>query len=310
MKILRIVAVSMLCIMPALADELSDASQLYSVAQMACSGIADEIGRISGVSTTNAVVGGVGAAAAGGALAVGIAKQNVDAEIERLIEKMCAMGGCDESSIEQMSDVDFLANVIGPMAEIAQLIEQKKNQSKKLGNWRTGLMVGTIATNVASAIISGVSRDQSELIQQIQACNAAVAALAPYKKRLIAAGVNPIQEPIVNKIDGVATWCQPIDVSDVDKIEKHMTAVMGVSIGGAAIGVAGTATSAAANSDSVRNDDSDTGKQKEKNLNTAANVLAGVNVATGVTEVGLNISLISLSKKLIKQAELCQGALK
>ena len=48
--------------------------------------------------------------------------------------------------------------------------------------------------------------------------------------------------------------------------------------------------------------------KKDAKFNKFKNVLAGVNIATGVTEVGLNISLISLSKKLIKQAEMCQGA--
>ena len=189
-----------------------------------------------------------------------------------------------------------------------KLLEQKTDQSKKLGNWRTGLMAGTIGTNVATAIVSGLNRDQSELIQQITACNAAVAQLAPYKSRLIAAGVNPMENPIVNKIDNISTWCRPINVMDVEKIEKRMTATMGTGIAGAVIGVAGTATSASANSEKVRNDDSEAGKKKEKNLNTAANVLAGANVATGAVETGLSISLISLSKKLIQQAELCQGA--
>jgi hypothetical protein len=41
-------------------------------------------------------------------------------------------------------------------------------------------------------------------------------------------------------------------------------------------------------------------------LNTTANVMAGANVATGVVETGLNISLINLTKKLIKNAERCE----
>lgn len=289
------------------ADDLQDAKKLYEVTQIACAGIADELSRISGVSVANTVIGGVGTVAAGGAVAVGLAKENIDREIENLVQQMCIHGGCDTNSIDAMSDEQLL-KVVGNLADMQKLLEQKTDQSKKLGNWRTGLMAGTIGTNVATAIVSGLNRDQSELIQQITACNAAVAQLAPYKSRLIAAGVNPMENPIVNKIDNISTWCRPINVMDVEKIEKRMTATMGTGIAGAVIGVAGTATSAFANSDKVRDDDTDDGKQKEKKLNTASNVLAGANVATGAVETGLSISLISLSKKLIQQAELCQGA--
>lgn len=38
--------------------------------------------------------------------------------------------------------------------------------------------------------------------------------------------------------------------------------------------------------------------------------MAGANVATGAVETGLNISLITLTKKLIESAERCEGVLK
>ena len=46
-----------------------------------------------------------------------------------------------------------------------------------------------------------------------------------------------------------------------------------------------------------------------KGLNVAANVMAGANVATGAVETGLNISLITLTKKLIEQASRCESVL-
>ena len=293
-----------------MANDLDDAKALYNVARDACSGIAAELAHVSTVSTVNTVVGGVGAASSGGALAVGVAKNKVDAEIEQLVREMCETGGCDANTIEQMSGADLLTGVIGPMAKIAALVEEKTEQSKKMGDWRTGLMSGTVATNVVNAIVGGINRNQSELIQRIQGCNATVAQLAQYKTRLVAMGFSPLEYPIVNDIDSVVTWCRPIDINDVEKIEKRMTAIMGTGIAGAAIGVAGTVTSGAANSDRVRNDNTDAGKHKEQELNTAANVMAGANVVTGATEMGLGISLVTLSKKLIEQAELCRGAFK
>ena len=293
---------------PVHADDLKIATDLYNSTKIICSGISDELAQISGISKAGTAVSAVGTAAAGGAMTAGIMKANIDREIENFVQEICAKGGCDIAAVEKMSDMDFFSKLITPMADFMEKMQAIEDASKKLGNWRTGLMAGTIATNLATTIMSGVNRNQSELIQQITACNIAVAQLAPYKGILIAAGISPLQEPIVNKIDGVATWCQPIDVADIEKIEKRMTAVMGVGVAGTAVGVAGTATSAVANTDKIRDDNSKEGKLKEKRLNTTANVLAGVNVATGATELGLNISLITLSKKLIKQAKLCEEA--
>ncbi len=287
------------------------ANELYESASVVCSGISDEIADVSKISKINTAVSAVGTVAAGGALAAGIAKSQEDKEIDQLIEEMCAAGGCDADSVSAMSDEDFLTTVIFPMAQIVEL-QEKIDRSKKLGNWRTGLMAGTIGTNVASAILSGLNIDQSDLMQHIDACNQMVGALAAMRDELRAAGVNPFENPVMSHIDGVTTWCAKIDMNDVEKIEGRMKGVMGTSIAGGVIGVVGTATSVAANSDKYTDVSSkisltDADKKKEKNLNTTANIMAGANIVTGGVEVGLNISLISLTKKLIQQAELCEG---
>ena len=80
------------------------------------------------------------------------------------------------------------------------------------------------------------------------------------------------------------------------------------------IGGFGTATSAAANSDKYMDADkrvnlTENEKQTVKNLNTTANIMSGGNVGTGLVETGLNISLITLTKKMIQQAERCEEAL-
>ena len=94
-----------------------------------------------------------------------------------------------------------------------------------------------------------------------------------------------------------------------------MTGVMGTSIAGAVIGVAGTATSAAANSDKYMDAENrlllnEQDRKKKDNLNATANVLAGANVATGLVGTGLNVSLVTLAQKLIKQAERCESVFK
>lgn len=304
------------CLIPSISygaidDLIAEAQDTFNATRMVCSGISDEISKVSNVSKINTAVTGAGTAAAGGALVAGIKKSQEEEEIDKLVAEICQAGGCTAEGVESMSNEDFFNNVMQPMAEIAEL-QERLERSKKLGNWRTGLMAGTIGTNVASAILSGVNKNQSELIQHIQACNEAVKSVNDMSNKLKLEGVNPMENPIVKQLNTVGTWCNNMNVADIEKIEKRMTGVMGTSIAGAVIGVAGTATSASANSDKYMNEQNrlnltEQEKNKKNNLNTASNVMAGANVVTGAVETGLNISLITLTKKLIRQAEQCEG---
>lgn len=304
------------CMIPAISfgavdDLIVEAQDTFNAARMVCSGISDEISKVSNISKINTAVTGVGTVAAGGALVAGIKKSQEEEEIDRLVEEICKAGGCTAEGVESMSSEDFFNNVMQPMSEIAEL-QERLERSKKLGNWRTGLMAGTIGTNVASAIISGINKNQSELIQHIQACNEAVKSVNNMSNKLKLEGVNPLENPIMKQLSNVNTWCNNINIADIEKIEKRMTGVMGTSIAGAVIGVAGTATSASANSDKYMDEQkrlnlTEQEKNKKNNLNTASNVMAGANVVTGAVETGLNISLITLTKKLIRQAEQCEG---
>ena len=68
----------------------------------------------------------------------------------------------------------------------------------------------------------------------------------------------------------------------------------------------GTIVSAIANTDKTRA----AGQDKEKNLNTAANVLAGgTTVASGVAVV-FNATQIAAIKRASETADQCEGALK
>lgn len=307
-----------LFVTPVFAVETSEiigrAEHLYESARVVCSGISDEIARVSNVSKANTAVTTVGTVAAAGALAAGIAKSEQDKEINLIAKEICDDGGCTPEGVAAMSDEEFFNKVIVRMSQIYEL-QKKTERSKNLGNWRTGLMAGTIGTNVASAIIAGLNKNQSELIQHIDACNQILKSVTDMSAELKQAGINPYQNPIVNKLDNVSTWCGKIELSDIEKIEKRMGGVMGVSVAGGVIGVAGVATSAAANSDKYNNafqnvqmteTERDNLYQKQQSLNTAANILAGANVVTGATETGLNISLITLTKKLINRATECE----
>lgn len=295
-------------------DQLvQSAEELFEATKIVCSGVSDEISKVSKVSKVNTVVTATGTVAAGGALAVGIAKSREEKEIDDLIDEMCRLGGCDAESVRAMSMEEFYSTVIVRMAQIKEL-QDKLERSKKLGNWRTGLLAGTIGTNLASAIISGVNANQSELIQHIETCNDMVKSIKTISNELKAAGVSPYENPIVKKLDNVKTWCTQLNISDVEKIEKRMKGVMGTSVAGVVIGGIGTATSASANSDKYMDVKNRVGlseqeRQKARQLNATANVMAGANVATGLVETGLNISLINLTKELMATAQRCEEVL-
>ena len=96
-------------------------------------------------------------------------------------------------------------------------------------------------------------------------------------------------------------------ISDIEKINKRASGATVSSSIGAATGLAGTITSGVANSDNVRNSaDND----KEKNLNKASNVLAGVTTAASLTATVFNATQISAAKRVIETAELCEEAIK
>lgn len=300
---------------------IGEAIELLDSTRVACSGISDELSHISGISVANTAVSGVGTVAAGGALAAGVKKSKTDKEIAEILAKMCELGSCDPNELENMSDEEFAARVMGPLTQAIEQIyadellelrnqqKEKTQQSKKLGNWRTALLAGTTATNVTSAILAGLNRNQSDLIQHITVCNTLTGQLRDKMSQLQQAGVSPLDNPIFSDANQTIDTCGGIDIADIEKIERRMTAVMGTSVAGATIGAVGTGVSAAANSKKIREDNSDAGQKKEVNLNKTANVMAGANIATGAVETGLNISLITLTKKLLKNAQACENVL-
>ena len=293
------------------ASRTAELTQLYNATRTVCSGISDELQKLKNMTTAGAVVSGVGTVAAGGALYAGLSKEQIDAEIERLEKQICDAGGCDADTVERMSTETFFDEVLQPMGEIAELqemqqqLEDAEKHSKQLGNWRTGLMAGATATNITSAILSGINRNQSDLIQKIEACNNAIDMV----KSANVAGLNPLENPIVQKLDAVKTWCNRLEVAEIEKFEKQQTVAMGTSIAGAATGAAGTVTSAMANDKDVRGDNTESGKKKEKNLNTASNVLAGATTVLGGVSTGFNIASMTKINNIIKRVKRCEEAL-
>ena len=103
------------------------------------------------------------------------------------------------------------------------------------------------------------------------------------------------------RLNKVITNCRTLSIENMEKVStqnKTSSIVSGVNIG---TGTAGVITSALANKNQYDN--------KTKNLNTAANVLAGTSmVASGVSTVFNAATLKSINNNL-QASESCEGAL-
>ena len=288
-----------------------------------CIGISDELSdmkRLAGISTA---VTTVGTASGGGALITGIVKSNKDKEIasyEQALELLYSMKNDSETLdyvsvpidkdlfIQQMKSYVNNATGIYVDKEINSVESQKtklEQQSKRLGNIRTGLIASDTATHIAGAITSGKNKVKGDLKSQIDNCIAAVKNLDMVKHQGRIDGSATQQE--LDIADKIINECGQWQYVNINKINNKANNAMISSIFGSVSGIAGTVTSASANSDKVRNMESD---KKEQNLNTASNILAGTTAGASLVSTVFNASQISVIKKAVEVADKCEGVLK
>ena len=279
----------------------------------ACVGIDDELADLKKMAGINTAVTGVGTGLGVGATVVGIVKAGKDAEaeeLEKLIKELHELedGKAEPSDAEVASFLKEFEtsydSAIKDLTTAQAKLDELNKQSKSLGNWRTGLMAGNTATNVAGAIIAGNNKVDDDLQAQIDSCKKAVDEL---QRSMMQARMDGED---ISEAQGIVNACKEYNYVDISPINKRAKGAMISSVVGATTGLAGTVTSAVANTDKTRNDNTDAGKQKEKNLNTASNVLAGTStLASGVATVS-NATQISAIKKVAAVAEKCTGVLK
>ena len=279
----------------------------------ACIGIDDSLADLKKMAGINTAVTAVGTAAGAGATVVGLVKASKDKEaeeLEKLIKELHELeDGKDEPSDAEVASFlkEFESSYDSAIKDLTTAqakLDELNKQSKKLGNWRTGLMVGNTATNVAGAIIAGNNKVDDDLQAQIDSCKKAVDELQRSMMQARFDGED------ISEAQGIVNACKEYNYVDISPINKRGKGAMISSIVGATTGVAGTVTSSMANTDATRNDNTDAGKQKEKNLNTASNVLAGASTVASATATVFNATQISAIKKVATVAEKCTGVLK
>ena len=286
--------------------------QLVSALQgtySACVGIDDSLADLKKMAGINTAITAAGTGLGAGAVVAGVKKADVDARIQELKNDICNLGGCKEDEVKNASQeeiekiIEKLAEVNkisketttndAAVAELQSQVNTKTTQSKKLGNWRTGLLAGNALTNVAGAVVAGKNKVDDDLQAQIEVCKAAVKNLKMVAMQAKLDGLD------VSEADRIVAVCGEFDYVDVSKINNRGKGAMLSSAVGATTGVAGTIASVVANNNKTG-----------KNLDGAANTLAGAStVASGVATV-FNATQISAIKKVATVATQCSEVLK
>ena len=275
-------------------NALNELQAKISDTQSSCSGIKSSLDTIFGLSVATTVSSGLGTVAAGGALAVGIVKAKTDKKID------------DLQKLSNDEFYEYVASLVG-VNDRAEL-EKLEKKSKTLGNVRTGLMAGATVTSAVSTGTSiGATINAEKLAKKMSDCNEAVRQL---KLAISVAEAEEVEEEKLAHAREITSACTGFDKDNINTLKTQMTASAIVSGIGTATAGAGTITSAMANSKKVREDDSEKGRKKEKGLNLASNILAGVTMGTSATSTVLSATAISKAKKDSKMAEECEAVLK
>lgn len=282
--------------------------------QESCGGIQVELARMKTMAGVNTAVTGIGTLAGGGAAVIGfvkLSKDNEAAGIEARLKKLkdfeYELEGLPDNNDEDRGEdqkADFWDKFDKYRTEVINeektRLEQLEKESKTLGNWRTGLMAGNTATNIAGAAIAGTNKVKNNIADQINDCKESVAALDS------AAMQARIDGEDTHKAESIVKECWAWNHVDISKINARGNAAMVAAIVGAVAGGVGTATSAAANTKTVRAE----GKEKEeKALNTASNVLAVGATGASAVATGFNAAQMSAINKALEVATACEGAL-
>ncbi len=298
----------------AMGDDLSAQIQLT---RSACSGISDSMSDLKKMAGINTAVTSVGSIAGGVALGTGIAKKKVDEDYELLKSKIAKLISsdtnpethilADESNFYKQID-DFIENATTDTSTLktdSEKLKELEQNSKTLGNIRTGTLAGTAVMDAAGTIIAANNKVNDDLQSRINNCVTEVKKLQNIKTQ--SQLENTSDSATINKANTIIHECGDWEYADLSSINKKAKGAAISSGTGAALAIVGTITSASANSDSVRQNEN---KDKEKNLNTTSNVLAGGATGTSVIATIFNATQISAIKKVVKIADKCEEALK
>ena len=291
-----------------------DLETALSNVRASCGGISAELNQMKTMAGIGTGVSAAGTVAGGVALGTGIAKSQAETTIDLLNKYLEDLE--DKSTFIEYKGVtkDELDKLISGLSvksgasetEVVKgMIGVLDKKSEKLGNIRTGTLAATTAANIAGAAVGGINMKKAKgsLTEQVSECLASIKELsAAYGQARIS---RTASEEDLGRIETIVRVCNEWSTVDLSKIDKRATGSFASSVVGATTGAAGTITSALANSSDVR----EVGGAKEKNLNTASNVLAGGATVASTAATIFNATQISAIKRASTVADACEGAL-
>ncbi len=325
-----------ICLAPSFGHASSHAlDEAIRGARIYCLGISDDLAHLKTMAGINTVVTSVGVATGAGATAVGVVKSGKDKgieELEKYVEELRALGQMQmevdyieltAQEIQMLNtpvEIDDVAasvsdsptvagneSVSSELALAEEKLRQETRKSKNLGNWRTGLLAANTVTNVAGVAIAANNKVDDELQGRIDECVVRINQLDIINmQEHVAGNSDDNQFAMASNIVNVCGMWKNANLAQINAKAKAAAISSGI---GSGVGLIGALTSAVANTDKTRNDNTAAGKAKEKNLNTAANVLAGgTTVASGVATI-FNATQIGAIKRALEIAASCEEAL-
>ena len=289
-----------LCTSASFADAL-DLNNALQNTYKACVDIDDNLHDLKVLAGVNTAVTAVGTGLGVGATVTGFVKASKDNQAQEVAKKI--------NYNERHEEIDAFEAAFNS-EEMRRLYDELREDSKKLGDWRTGLLAGNTATNVAGAVIASRTINKDDIQGQVDAC---ISATKDLNNAITAAKMNGED---VSEAKQIYDACREYEFIDLKPINKRGTGAMISSAIGAGLGGAGTVVSGVANSEAIRQDNknisekTDSDWKKEKDLNTAANALSVGATAASATAVVFNATQIAAVKKVAKVSESCTGVLK
>ena len=303
----------LMSLMMGVAHANTDLTAAIKNVRATCGNISAELTDMKKMAGIATAVTGVGTVAGGVALGTGLAKTNVDKEIAELEQQLAKLDADRNLQTITISATNLQNELNQYQASIqtlskSELQEQKseaEQKSKNLGNIRTGTLATSTVANITGAVMSGTNRVKGDLKQQIDECLASVKTLSNIRMQARIDG--SATDTDLAHAENIIRACDAWTTVDISSINKHSTGATVSSGIGAGLGLAGTITSASANSKDIRDSDD---AQREKNLNTVANVLAGGTTAASLSATIFNATQISAIKRAATVADECEGALR
>jgi hypothetical protein len=295
----------------------------FSKVRENCASINDDLQKMKNLATADTVVSAVGTGTSVGALATGIAKKKTDEDAEEIeinlehlykieAETPCFAANQDyDAFLDSLPDYLDADEVMKKYSSLSEAIESEEkrlqettDKSKKLGDWRTGLLAGSTATAIAGTAISATNKADEDFIKKIDNCAKSVDKLQDY---VIA---NKTMGKDVSYYQQVVKACQDYKYVDLSLINKHAIGALVSSAVAMTSGITGTIISAVANGKDIRDDNTSEGKEKEKKLNTSSNVLAaGTGIASASSTIFSALQIKEI-KKVMNISEQCSNILK